>query len=269
MAIVWEDSDMQLENKVALVTGAAPGMGRSIALHYAREGAQVAVADIDGDGAEATGIALREMGRPSLALQADVGDLADIDAMVQRTVDAFGRVDILVSNAGVTRYLHVMDITEADWDRIHRVNAKGVFFCLQRVAREMIQQGQGGRIINIASIAGKGYAGTSNAAYAGSKGAVIAMTQIAAHQLGPHDINVNAICPGFTRTSMSETNRVERAQRTGVSVEELDQQRTTNIHIGRVNEPEDIADMALFLAGPGSRNITGQAFNVDGGLVMH
>ena len=188
--------------------------------------------------------------------------------MVQQTVETFGRLDVIVNNAGVTRYLNFMEVTEADWDRIHRVNAKGVFFCMQRAAQQMIAQGQGGRIINIASIAGKGYAGTSNAAYAASKGAVIAMTMIAAHQLGRYDINVNAICPGVTRTAMSQASLVQRAQSLGITVEELEQRRIEAIPIRRANDPEDIAAMALFLASPGARNITGQAFNVDGGLIM-
>ena len=189
---------MVLDDKVALVTGAGRGMGRAIALALAGEGASVALSEINAETLEEAATAVRGLGKPSLAIQADVGDLSDIDRIVQETVDAFGRVDILVNNAGITRYLDIMDVREEDWDRIHRVNAKGAFFCMQRVARELIRQGQGGRIINIASIAGKGYSGTSNAAYAASKGAVISMTSIAAHQLGGYDINVNAICPGST-----------------------------------------------------------------------
>ena len=125
--------------------------------------------------------------------------------MVRQTMETFGRIDILVNNAGVTRRADIMDLTEHDWDRIHRVNAKGVFFCLQRVAREMIPR-RSGRIVSIASIAGKGYAGASNVAYAASKGAVISMTRLAALQLARHNITVNAICPGVTRTALSEDN---------------------------------------------------------------
>ena len=124
--------------------------------------------------------------------------------MVKQALAAFGKIDILVNNAGVTRRADIMELTEADWDRIHRVNAKGVFFCLQRVAREMIPQ-RSGRIINIASIAGKGYAGTSNAAYAASKGAVISLTRTASQQLAKFDINVNSICPGVTLTACRTT----------------------------------------------------------------
>ena len=260
---------MTLNNKVAIVTGAGMGMGRAIALALADEGANVAVADINIEAVEDTSTAVRERGRQSVPVQADMGKLDDIDRMVNETVDRFGRIDILVNNAGVTRYRDFMDVTESDWDSMHRVNAKGVFFCMQRVAQELINQGQGGRIINFASIAGKGYSGTSNAAYAASKGAVIVMTNVASHQLGQHDINVNAICPGTTQTSMVESLMTERSQQLGVTISELEKQRTARIPIGRPNDPEDIAAMAVFLAGPGARNITGQAFNVDGDLVMH
>ncbi|MBV9248543.1 MAG: SDR family NAD(P)-dependent oxidoreductase, partial [Acetobacteraceae bacterium] len=153
-----------------------------------------------------------------------LGDLNDIDRMVSRTLELFGQIDILVNNAGVTRRADIMDLTEEDWDRIHRVNAKGVFFCLQRVAREMIPR-RSGRIINIASIAGKGYEGTSNAAYAASKGAVISLTKTAAQQLGRYNINVNSVCPGVTRTGLSEANLSVRAQQEGVTVEEMERRR--------------------------------------------
>ena len=260
---------MSLDGKVALVTGAGRGMGRATALALANEGADVAVTDILADAVEETATDARAAGRRSVAIAADIGAGEDIDRVLADTVAALGRVDILVNNAGVTRFLDIMDITEADWDRIHRVNARGAFFVMQRAARQMIEQGQGGRIVNIASIAGKGYAGTSNAAYAASKGAVISMTLIAAHQLARYDINVNAICPGSTITAMSTATMEQRAAERGISVAELQAQRAANIPIGRANEPEDIAAMAAFLAGPGARNITGQTINVDGGLVMH
>jgi len=203
---------MELANQVALVTGAGQGIGRASALALSAAGAHVLVADINGENAEATARTITETQRRSLAVQADVGDLQHIDRMVRQAVEEFGQIDILVNNAGVTRRADIMELTEADWDRIHRVNAKGVFFCLQRVAREMIPR-RSGRIINIASIAGKGYAGTSNAAYAASKGAVIALTKTASQQLGKHNINVNSICPGITRTALSDANLRVRAER--------------------------------------------------------
>ena len=260
---------MELQDKIAVVTGAGRGMGRAISLQLAAAGAKVAVADIDAQNVEDTSVAVKALGRESLAIHADMGRVADIDRMIAQAKDAFGRIDIIVNNAGVTRYLYITDVAESDWDRIHQVNAKGVFFGMQRAAREMMAQGGGGRIVNIASIAGKGYAGTSNAAYAASKGAVLAMTMIAAHQLGPHDINVNAICPGSTLTEMAAETMQGRAEISGQSIAELEQARDARIPIGRPNTPDDIAAMARFLSGPGARNITGQAFNVDGGLVMH
>ncbi len=257
---------MELSCQVALVTGAGQGIGKASALAMAKAGADVVAVDINSDTAKETAASITELGRRSLALQTDIGSVADIDRMVTKAVEAFGHIDILVNNAGVTRRAYIMDLTEEDWDRIHRVNAKGVFFCLQRVAREMIPR-RSGRIINIASIAGKGFAGTSNAIYAASKGAVISLTKTAAQQLGQHNINVNAVCPGIVRTNLySEIIRV-MAEKEGISVDEVGTRAVQNVPLQRPNEPEDIAAMTVFLASPGARNITGQSFNVDGGLI--
>jgi NAD(P)-dependent dehydrogenase (short-subunit alcohol dehydrogenase family) len=262
-----ETTAMTLHDRVAIVTGAGNGIGRATAVALAQAGAHVAVVDIDPGAAKATAEAVASAGRRSLALDADVGDLASIDRMASRVASDFGRVDVLVNNAGVTRRASIMDLTEADWDRIMRVNGKGVFFCLQRVAREMIPR-RSGVIVNIASIAGKGYAGTSNAIYAASKGAVISLTRIAALQLARHNINVNAICPGTTLSALSEGNLRTRAREEGVTVEEMERRRNAGIPLGRPNEPEDVAALAVFLASAGARNITGQSFNVDGGVIL-
>lgn len=258
---------MTLADKIALVTGAAQGIGQACAVALAEAGATVVLADLAADKAEAAAAELRAGQHRALAVAADVGDVAAIDRMVARAIAEYGRIDILVNNAGVTRRADIMELTEADWDRIHRVNAKGVFFCLQRVAREMIPLG-GGRIVNIASIAGKGYAGASNVAYAASKGAVIGMTKLAALQLAKYAINVNAVCPGVTRTALSDANLAVRARQEGVTLEEMERRRAAAIPLGRANDPADIAAMVVFLAGEGGRNITGQSFNVDGGLVL-
>jgi NAD(P)-dependent dehydrogenase (short-subunit alcohol dehydrogenase family) len=262
-----KEAAMSLDDRVAIVTGAGNGIGKATAVALARAGARVVAVDIDPAAAKATADAVSALGHRSLALDADVGDVAAIDRMVGRVADAFGGIDVLVNNAGVTRRAYLMDLTEDDWERIMRVNGKGVFFCLQRVAREMIPR-RSGVIVNIASIAGKGYAGTSNAIYAASKGAVISLTRIAALQLARHNINVNAICPGTTVTALSQGNLTSRAREEGLSVEDMERRRNSAIPLGRPNEPEDIAALAVFLASPGARNITGQSFNVDGGVMF-
>jgi NAD(P)-dependent dehydrogenase (short-subunit alcohol dehydrogenase family) len=256
-----------LTGRVAIVTGAGQGIGHATALALADAGADVAAVDIDEAAAEKTTAGVTARGRRGLAVATDVGDLAGIDRMVSRVAATFGRIDVLVNNAGVTRRAYIMDLTEADWDRIMRVNGKGVFFCLQRVAREMIPR-RSGVIVNIASFAGKGYAGASNAIYAGSKGAVIGMTRMAALQLARHNINVNAICPGTTVTALSNDNLTQRAREEGLTVEEMERRRNSAIPLGRPNDPADIAALAVFLASPGARNITGQSFNVDGGIIF-
>jgi NAD(P)-dependent dehydrogenase (short-subunit alcohol dehydrogenase family) len=263
----WTGAEPALAEQVAIVTGAGQGIGRATAEALARAGAHVVAVDVDGAAAEASAAAVTALGRKGVAIAADVGDLGAIDAMARRAVEAFGQVDVLVNNAGVTRRAHIMDLTELDWDRIMRVNAKGVFFCLQRVAREMIPR-RHGSIVNIASIAGKGFAGTSNAIYAASKGAVISLTRIAALQLAPHDIRVNAICPGTTVTALSDENLRVRAEQQGLSVEEMERRRNAAIPLGRPNAPEDVAALAVFLASSGARNITGQSYNVDGGVIL-
>jgi NAD(P)-dependent dehydrogenase (short-subunit alcohol dehydrogenase family) len=258
---------MSLQGKVALVTGAGNGIGEAIAVALAEAGATVACADINPATAQATAAKAAAFQVPSMAIEADCGDVAAINSMVEQCVTRFGQLDIIVNNAGVTRSAYIMDLTEADWDRMHRINAKGVFFCLQAAARQMIAQGHGGRIINIASIAGRGYKDTSNTIYAGTKGAVMAITRHAAQQLGRHDINVNAICPGLTLTAIVDDLMKTRAAENGITEAEMRARAAKPIPIGRANDASDIAAMAVFLAGPGARNITAQSYNVDGGLV--
>ncbi|MES2786618.1 MAG: glucose 1-dehydrogenase [Pseudomonadota bacterium] len=258
-----------LAGKTALVTGAGNGIGEAIAVAFADEGADVAVADIQLDAATRTAEKVRARGRRAVALAADCGDVPSILQMVARTVAGLGRLDIVVNNAGISRSADIMDLTEHDWDRMLRVNTKGVFFCLQAAARQMIRQGDGGRIINIASISGRGWPLASNAIYAASKGAVVALTATAAQQLGRHDINVNSICPGVTLTDLVTKVYEGRVAESGKTVDEQVAVAEQSIPLGRVNTPQDISAMAVFLASAGGRNITGQCYNVDGGLVSN
>ena len=263
---------MILKDKIVLVTGAGAGIGRAIALAMAENGATVAAADIDAAAAQRTAAEASGNARRTIAIEADCGDLAGIDRMVARVVAEFGRLDVIVNNAGVTRHAYIMDLTEADWDRIHRVNAKGVFFCLQRAAREMIRQfeadGSGGRIINMASISGRGYPGASNAAYAASKGAVIAMTKMAAQQLGRYNINVNSICPGVTRTELGQRNAVNRAAERGISIEEMQaEQELRRSRSAAPTPPTTSRRWPSFWPLRGRATSPDSPINVDGGLV--
>jgi NAD(P)-dependent dehydrogenase (short-subunit alcohol dehydrogenase family) len=257
---------MILKGKVCLVTGAGTGIGEATAVAMAEAGAAVVAADINEQGAQATAARIAETGAKGLALAVDVREVDEIDRMVQSVVDEFGRLDVIVNNAGITKPVRIMDLTEEDWDSMYRVNVRGVFFCLQRAAQQMIAQGSG-VIINMASIAGRGYIKTSNAAYSSGKGAVISLTKTAAQQLGEYNINVNAICPGITYTPMQELLVGQLCEREGITQEEALAQMTDSIPIRRMNGPEDIAAMAVFLASPSARNVSGQAYNVDGGLV--
>ena len=257
---------MLLKDKIAIVTGAGVGMGKVIALRYAKEGAHVVAAEINEATGQQTAAEVSAHDRRGLFVKTDMGKLSDINAMVAKAMETFGRIDILMNNAGVTKKLDFFEVTEADWDWIHSVNAKGVFFCMQAVAREMAKN-KSGRIVNIASIAGKGFRGTSNISYAGSKGAVIAMTRIGASQLAKHNINVNSICPGATRTELYDQVMHEIVKRENITEEQAIARMDASIPLRRSNTPDDIANMAAFLASDEARNITSQSFNVDGGLM--
>jgi NAD(P)-dependent dehydrogenase (short-subunit alcohol dehydrogenase family) len=259
-----EEEIVKLQNKVAIVTGGGNGIGRALVLRFAREGAQVVVADVDREGAEKT---FADIGQRGLLMHTDISRISEIDALVDKTITELGHVDILVNNAGFTKSLGFFDVTDSDWDRMFAINTRAVFFCMQRVAREMIKR-KSGKIINIASVAGKGARQTSNIAYASSKGAVIAMTRIGASQLASFNINVNSICPGPTRTPLFEAVMMkELPKRVGLTEEEAMKRLEAAIPLGRANTPDDVANLAAFLASAEADNITGQSLNVDGGLV--
>ena len=256
----------RLDQQVAIVTGAGRGIGKAIACHYAREGAKVVIAELDSTLGEKLAQELASTGADVLFVKTDISQLADIEALTATTKKHFGSIDILVNNAAVTKSLGFFEVGEADWDWIHSVTSKGLFFCMQSITRVMKEQGHG-RIVNIASIAGKGYPSTSNIAYAGAKGAVIAMTRIAASSLAADNINVNAICPGVTRTELYYEVVKGKIKTLGKSEAAIIDMFDGTIPIKRSNEPEDIADLAVFLASNEARNVTGQSWNVDGGLV--
>jgi NAD(P)-dependent dehydrogenase (short-subunit alcohol dehydrogenase family) len=253
-------------DKIVLITGAGRGIGRAMALRFAQEGAHIVAADIEPALAESTAAAVKEQGRQCLPLKADVTKLTDIQRMVTQAVDQFNRIDVLCNNAGVLRFQEMFDITESDWDLVLDVNTKGAFFVMQAVAREMVKR-RSGKIINTASISGK-QAEPYFVHYGVSKAGVISMTKSAAVVLAPYNINVNAICPGATITDMSLMATAGRAKIMGVPLEEAIKTREAQIPIGRRNQPDDIAAMAAFLASSDADQITGQAFNVDGGLLM-
>jgi len=272
-----------LEGKAALVTGAGGehGIGRAIAVRLAQEGADVIVNDVvsnpmatsDWGGLPQVVCDIKALGRQALGILADVSDADQVAAMVHQGLEQFGQIDILVNNAGAPAgrdRVAVVDLAPEDWDLIQNVNVKGTFLCCQAVARAMIERGQGGKIINISSTAGK--RGVARyAAYCASKFAVRGFTQALALELAAHRINVNAICPGLTETERVADLGAALAPE-GTSAQEYTEQmvrRTIEANpMGRLARPADIAQMAAFLASSESDYLTGLAITVAGGSVM-
>jgi acetoin reductase-like protein len=249
------------------VTGAGRGIGRAIALRLAAEGAQILVAEIDqATGAQTAG-AIWAKGGKARFVATNVARPEDSQAAVAAAVAAFGRLDVLVNNAGVVRSRPLMEITEADWDRTFSVNARGLFFCLQAGAREMVRRG-GGSIINLASIAGR-WGRPMLADYAASKAAVISITQSAALALAPEGVRVNAVCPGVVDTPMWVQIDREWGEAVGKRPGELLADRVGGIPLGRIETPEDVAGLVAYLASDDAAYITGQALNVCGGLQLN
>lgn len=246
---------MQLENRVAVVTGGANGIGRATALRFAREGAQVAVADIEFENAQKVAQEIRAEGGQALAVVVDVRDRGSVEDLFACAAGEFGRVDILAAIAGISPADRFLDLPDEHWDQTLAVNLTGVFLCGQVAARRMIAQGSGGRIINMSST--NGLVGEEEFAhYNASKFGVVGLTMTMAIELAPHRITVNAVCPGFIRTRMSEDLIAQPA----FAAEYL-----KKIPLGRFGEPEDIAGAFVFLASDDSRYITGTTLVVDGG----
>ncbi|MCZ7568948.1 MAG: glucose 1-dehydrogenase [Ardenticatenaceae bacterium] len=258
----------RLEGKSCIVTGAGRGIGRAIARRLADEGAGVCIADIDEKSAHQVANEIEAEGGQAFPRRVDVADRVSVKAMIRSTVDAFGRLDVIFNNAAVAEIRPFMDVTESDWDRLMRVNALGVLISMQEAAREMIAQGQGGKMINTASIAGKeGY--DIQPHYSASKFAVVALTQAGARAFAKYGITVNAFCPGVVRTELWEQldkEFLERGlfERPGEAMAEF----ARRILLQRTSTPEDIVGLAAFLASDDSNYITGQSIMVDGGMVL-
>ncbi|MFD2333123.1 3-oxoacyl-[acyl-carrier-protein] reductase [Cohnella sp. GCM10020058] len=249
-------AEFDLSGKAALVTGASRGIGRAIAIALAEAGCDVAVNYAGSEAAaRETADAIEALGRKAILVQANVGKAAEFDAMVQRAIEAFGKLDILVNNAGITRDNLIMRMKEEEFDAVIETNLKGVFNGIKAVTRPMMKQ-RYGRIINISSVVGVlGNAGQAN--YVAAKAGVIGLTKSAARELASRGITVNAVAPGFIETDMTDKLPAD-----------LREAMLKDIPLGRMGTPEEIASSVLYLASDSASYMTGQTIHVDGGMYM-
>lgn len=244
-----------LKGQVAIITGAGGGIGAAIALALADAGANCVINDVVEDAARQVASQVEERGAQAMVSTANITSADEVQAMVDEVMDRFGRIDILVNNAGITRDGLLVRMTEEQWDIVLEVNLKGAFLCTKGVARPMMKARRG-RIINMASVSGVGgNAGQAN--YSASKGGLISLTKTTAQELASRNVTCNALAPGFIDTAMTRE-----------LPEEARQAWLDRIPLTRPGTAEDIANVVLFLAGPGAEYITGQVINVDGGLIM-
>ncbi|MDW7739908.1 MAG: 3-oxoacyl-[acyl-carrier-protein] reductase [Bacillota bacterium] len=247
---------MNLVGKVAVVTGASSGIGKATAIALARAGASVVINYSRSENrANEVKKQIDDFGGSAVICKADVADYGQCEALIQSAIDHFKRIDILINNAGITRDNLLVRMKDEDWQEVIETNLTGVFNCCRAVVKPMLKQKSGGRIINVASVAGiHGNSGQAN--YAASKGGVIALTKTIAKELGSRQITVNAVAPGFIETEMTE-----------VLGEQVKEQILSRIALGRFGKPEDVADVILFLASSAAY-VTGQVIAVDGNLSM-
>lgn len=259
---------MRFNDQVAAITGGASGIGLGIARRFAREGARVAILDLDVAGAKAAASDLGSADGSAMALHLDVADEASVQAAVDCILETWGRIDIWVNNAGIFYTANIADEPDLDrWERIVAVNLTGVFLCCQAVARPMIAQGTG-NIINISSIAGKiGF--PEEAGYCGTKAGVLGLTRSVAMELVGHGIRVNAICPGNIRTPMLEALDANVCAAKGWEIGTFLEKSAEQVPLGYIGEPEDVAAVAAFLASEDASFVVGQAINPDGGTVLY
>ncbi len=247
---------MKLHDKVAVVTGAAKGIGRAIAERYAAEGGKIVLADVD---AAAGAAAAKAIGGAARFVRCDVGDRTEVEALVEAALEAFGRIDILVNNAGILHGADFLDLAEADFDKVIRVNLKGAFLTGQAVARRMVEAvkagGKPGSIVNMSSVNAV-FAIPTQVPYSVSKGGINQLTKVMALALAPYGIRVNAIGPGSIMTDMLASITTDKAARTRV---------LSRTPLGRIGEPEEIAAIAAFLASDDASYVTGQTIYADGG----
>jgi len=246
---------MTLTGKIALVTGAAQGIGRDIALALAADGADVAICDVNLEAAQKTAADIEAKGRKALALKANVAASAEVTAMIDQIVEKFGRIDILVNNAGITRDGLILRMKDEDWDLVLSINLKGSFLCTKSALKHMTKQ-RSGTIINIASIVGAmGNAGQAN--YVASKAGLIGLTKTIAREYANRNVTANAVAPGFIDTAMTQALS-----------EQVRQDLAKQIPLGRLGSSEDVANAVRFLASPAAAYITGQVIHVNGGMYM-